>query len=36
MITQTKKFLIGAAVILALVILGQVQEYLQPGAAIFF
>ena len=33
---QTRKFLIGAAVILALVILGQVQEFLQPGAAIFF
>lgn len=34
--TQTKKFLIATAILAVLIALGQVQEFLQPGAAIFF
>lgn len=32
----TKKTLIALAVLFTLIALGQLQEYLQPGAAIFF
>lgn len=34
--TQTRKFLIASAILAVLIALGQVQEALDPGAAIFF